>query len=65
MVSKKPPAGGHNGLTCKCIFSPGICLDMLCRISENWENVTCDLKSGGQSFGKLDAGHMALGFQWL
>ncbi|XP_037553856.1 leptin receptor [Nematolebias whitei] len=40
--------------------SGGICLDVLCRISENWENVTCDLKSG-----ELDAGHMALSFQWL
>uniref|UniRef100_A0A8C6L596 Leptin receptor n=1 Tax=Nothobranchius furzeri TaxID=105023 RepID=A0A8C6L596_NOTFU len=25
----------------------GACLDILCRIDETWENVTCDLESGG------------------
>ncbi|XP_017276076.1 leptin receptor isoform X1 [Kryptolebias marmoratus] len=45
--------------------SGSICLDILCRIGENWENVACDLKPHGPPFGKLDAGRLAISFQQL
>ncbi|XP_074491005.1 leptin receptor [Sebastes fasciatus] len=41
--------------------SGGTCLDILCRIDENWENLICDL----QTRGPLDAGLMAVSLQRL
>uniref|UniRef100_A0A7N8X959 Leptin receptor n=1 Tax=Mastacembelus armatus TaxID=205130 RepID=A0A7N8X959_9TELE len=43
--------------------SGGTCLDILCRIDENWDNLTCDLQSHGQLSGTLEAGQMAVGLQ--
>uniref|UniRef100_A0A3Q3LGC1 Leptin receptor n=2 Tax=Mastacembelus armatus TaxID=205130 RepID=A0A3Q3LGC1_9TELE len=45
--------------------SGGTCLDILCRIDENWDNLTCDLQSHGQLSGTLEAGQMAVGLQRL
>ncbi|KAM4738748.1 leptin receptor [Anableps anableps] len=42
----------------------GTCLDILCRLDENWANLTCDLKSGGQS-DRMKASRMAVSFQQL
>ncbi|XP_058494846.1 leptin receptor [Solea solea] len=35
-------------------FNTGICLDILCRIDETWEKLTCDVKSHGQTSVSLD-----------
>ncbi|KAK2908112.1 leptin receptor [Channa argus] len=43
--------------------SGGTCLDILCRIDENWENLTCDLQT--QPSGKLDTDRMAVSLQRL
>ncbi|XP_040926393.1 leptin receptor [Betta splendens] len=40
--------------------SGGACLDILCRVDENWENVTCDVQ---WSSGAADAGVMAISLQ--
>uniref|UniRef100_A0A667ZIW4 Leptin receptor n=1 Tax=Myripristis murdjan TaxID=586833 RepID=A0A667ZIW4_9TELE len=45
--------------------SGGTCLDILCRIDENWENLICDLKSGTPPAEALDAGFMAISLQRL
>ncbi|XP_024135133.1 leptin receptor isoform X1 [Oryzias melastigma] len=45
--------------------SDGICLDILCRINENWENVTCYLQLLDEPSGKLDAGGTTFSFQQL
>ncbi|XP_070764514.1 leptin receptor [Enoplosus armatus] len=39
------------------------CLDILCRIDENWENITCDLQSHGPPSATADAGLMAVSLQ--
>nr|AKA88532.1 leptin receptor [Scophthalmus maximus] len=44
----------------KSSFNNGTCLDILCRIDENWEKLTCDLTSGGRTSTALDAGLMAV-----
>uniref|UniRef100_A0A7N5ZZW8 Fibronectin type-III domain-containing protein n=1 Tax=Anabas testudineus TaxID=64144 RepID=A0A7N5ZZW8_ANATE len=43
----------------------GTCLDILCRIDENWEKVTCDLQSHSQPSDTLDAALMAISLQRL
>ncbi|XP_040895895.1 leptin receptor isoform X2 [Toxotes jaculatrix] len=43
----------------------GTCLDILCRIDENWEKLTCDLQSHGQPSATLDAGLMSVSLQRL
>ncbi|XP_071398759.1 leptin receptor [Centroberyx affinis] len=45
--------------------SGGTCLDILCRIDENWENVICDLKSRTTPSDMLDAGLIAISLQRL
>ncbi|XP_069009275.1 leptin receptor [Embiotoca jacksoni] len=45
--------------------SSGTCLDILCRIDENWGNLTCDLQSHGQPSGTLDSDLMAVSLQRL
>ncbi|XP_023146278.2 leptin receptor isoform X2 [Amphiprion ocellaris] len=45
--------------------SGGTCVDILCRIDENWGNLTCDLQSHGQRSGTLDVGLMAVRLQRL
>ncbi|XP_049443419.1 leptin receptor isoform X1 [Epinephelus fuscoguttatus] len=45
--------------------SGGTCLDILCRIDENWENLTCDLQSHSPPLATLDAGLMAVSLQRL
>ncbi|XP_068175396.1 leptin receptor isoform X2 [Antennarius striatus] len=40
-------------------LSGGTCLDILCRLDENWENLTCDL----QSSVALDTGPLAISLQ--
>uniref|UniRef100_A0AAQ5XCE0 Fibronectin type-III domain-containing protein n=1 Tax=Amphiprion ocellaris TaxID=80972 RepID=A0AAQ5XCE0_AMPOC len=45
--------------------SAGTCVDILCRIDENWGNLTCDLQSHGQRSGTLDVGLMAVRLQRL
>lgn len=46
-------------------LSAGPCLDILCRIDENWDNFTCDLRSHGPSSPVPDAGLMAVSLQRL
>lgn len=50
---------------CKCNLSSGTCLDILCRIDENWESFTCDLQSHSKPSGALDAALMAVSLQRL
>ncbi|XP_059197879.1 leptin receptor [Centropristis striata] len=45
--------------------SGGTCLDILCRINENWENLTCELQSRAPPSTTLDAGLMAVSLQRL
>ncbi|XP_044056055.1 leptin receptor isoform X2 [Siniperca chuatsi] len=45
--------------------SAGTCLDILCRIDENWENLTCDLQFHGPPSTTLNAGLMAFSLQRL
>ncbi|XP_070687901.1 leptin receptor isoform X2 [Pempheris klunzingeri] len=45
--------------------SGSTCLDVLCRIDENWENVTCYLQSRGPPSTTADAGLMAVSLQRL
>nr|QCO95273.1 leptin receptor [Channa punctata] len=45
--------------------SGGICLDILCRVDENWGNITCDLQSHSQPFGNLETGRIAVSLQRL
>ncbi|XP_042370661.1 leptin receptor isoform X2 [Plectropomus leopardus] len=45
--------------------SGGTCLDILCRIDDNWENLSCDLQSHGSPSTALDAGLMAVSLQHL
>ncbi|KAI3368569.1 hypothetical protein L3Q82_025575, partial [Scortum barcoo] len=45
--------------------SGGTCLDILCKIDENWENVTCDLQSLRPPSASLDSGLMAVSLQRL
>ncbi|XP_039985106.1 leptin receptor isoform X2 [Xiphias gladius] len=40
--------------------SGGSCLDILCRIDENWEKLTCYLQSRGQTSATLDAPLMSV-----
>ncbi|XP_045905624.1 leptin receptor isoform X2 [Micropterus dolomieu] len=40
--------------------SAGTCLDILCRIDENWENFTCDVQSHGPPSTTLNAGLIAV-----
>ncbi|XP_069377751.1 leptin receptor isoform X2 [Paralichthys olivaceus] len=47
----------------KSSFNTGTCLDILCRIDENWEKLTCDLKS--QTSTAEDAGLVGISFQRL
>ncbi|XP_051232121.1 leptin receptor isoform X3 [Dicentrarchus labrax] len=46
-------------------LSSGTCLNILCRIDENWENLTCDLQSHGPPSTTLDAGLMKVSLQRL
>ncbi|KAM9357750.1 LOW QUALITY PROTEIN: leptin receptor [Symphorus nematophorus] len=41
------------------------CLDILCRIDENWENLTCDLQPHSPPSTLLDTGLMAVSLQRL
>lgn len=52
-------------LTCKCNFLSGTCLDILCRIDENWETLTCALQTHGPTSTTLDTGLMAISLQRL
>ncbi|KAK9519589.1 hypothetical protein VZT92_022308 [Zoarces viviparus] len=45
--------------------SGGTCLDILCRIDETWENLTCDLQSLFPPSTMVDAGPMAVSLQRL
>ncbi|XP_076583053.1 leptin receptor [Chaetodon auriga] len=45
--------------------SAGTCLDILCRIDENWENLTCDLQPHSRPSATLDAGLIAVSLQRL
>uniref|UniRef100_A0A671VP30 Fibronectin type-III domain-containing protein n=1 Tax=Sparus aurata TaxID=8175 RepID=A0A671VP30_SPAAU len=50
-------------LTCKCNFSSGTCMDILCRIDENWENFVCDLQPHGSPSTTLAADLVAVSLQ--
>ncbi|XP_038134313.1 leptin receptor isoform X2 [Cyprinodon tularosa] len=41
------------------------CLDIMCRLDENWANVTCDLKTNGQLSDRLKTNRLALSLQHL
>ncbi|KAM4575610.1 leptin receptor [Fundulus diaphanus] len=43
----------------------GSCLDILCGMDENWANLTCHLKSSGQSSKTLKTSHTAVSLQQL
>ncbi|KAM9848864.1 leptin receptor [Aulostomus maculatus] len=43
--------------------SGGTCLNLLCRVDENWENLTCDVKFHGPTSDTLNATLMAVSFQ--
>nr|XP_046247693.1 leptin receptor isoform X2 [Scatophagus argus] len=45
--------------------SDGTCLDILCRIDENWEYLTCDLQSHGPTTSTMDAALMAVSLRRL
>ncbi|XP_072245222.1 leptin receptor [Leuresthes tenuis] len=45
--------------------SGGTCLDMLCRISDSWFYLTCDLQSDGQPSGALNASRIMVRLQRL
>ncbi|XP_028259278.1 leptin receptor isoform X2 [Parambassis ranga] len=45
--------------------SGGTCLDVLCRIDENWENLTCDLQSHRNPSSTQEAGVVAVSLQRL
>lgn len=52
-------------ITWCCNFSSGSCLDILCRIDENWEKLTCDLQSHGQTSTTEDAALVVVSLQRL
>ncbi|XP_032380771.1 leptin receptor [Etheostoma spectabile] len=45
--------------------SGGTCLNLLCRIDENWGHLTCDLQSLGPPSTTLDSGPMSVSLQRL
>ncbi|XP_016886817.1 leptin receptor isoform X2 [Cynoglossus semilaevis] len=44
-------------------FNTGICLDILCRLDESWEKLTCELTSNGPTSTSREAGRMAISLQ--
>lgn len=62
-ITRRPQSAGL--LTCKCDFSSGACLDILCRIDEDWQNLTCDLQAHGPAQGSSEAVLMAVSLQHL
>ncbi|KAE8293952.1 Leptin receptor [Larimichthys crocea] len=46
-------------------LSNGTCLDILCRIDENWENLMCDLQCHSPPSSTLDAGLVEVSLQRL
>lgn len=50
-------------LTCKCDFSPGTCLDILCTVDAEWQNLMCDLQTVRPPAARPEDGVVAVSLQ--